>query len=401
MDQELRLAIAIPALNEEQSIAAIIERCLAARETIIAGSAVTEVTITVVSDGSTDRTAEIAARYRDQIELIVFDQNRGYGAAIKAAWQASHAELLGFLDADGTCDPLFFTDLCRCLCEEDADVVLGSRLGPDSRMPAIRRLGNRIFAAMLSAASSRRISDSASGMRVVRRSSLERLMPLPDGLHFTPAMSARAVLAGDVAIRELEMPYEEREGRSKLNVLRDGIAFFKVIMRTMLLYRPARPLALAALVFLSAAIGLMVMPTVYYLVHASLLEWMIYRFAVANLLGGAAVLCACAAYLEMRIVDLALFEARGVERQVSPAARLLSSRLFWTVPAALLIGGAWLVLPSFLELVQTGGTSAHWSRFIAMSFLASTALILVITRVIDYNLDLILERLRFLRSRLG
>ena len=98
----MKLLIAIPALNEEGSIESIIKRSLDARADIIGRSPVTDVDITVVSDGSTDRTVELASKYTDQIKLIVFEVNRGYGAAIQQAWRESDAELLGFLDADGT-----------------------------------------------------------------------------------------------------------------------------------------------------------------------------------------------------------------------------------------------------------------------------------------------------------
>src|SRR5580658_4781293 len=113
----MKLLIAIPALNEEDSIERIIERSLSAAAHIEANSPVTEVEVTVVSDGSTDRTVELASRYVPQIKLIVFEKNRGYGAAIKEAWSKSDAELLGFIDADGTCDPTFFAPLCKTLLD--------------------------------------------------------------------------------------------------------------------------------------------------------------------------------------------------------------------------------------------------------------------------------------------
>jgi glycosyltransferase involved in cell wall biosynthesis len=75
----LKLLIVIPALNEEESIASIIERTLDARARILAETPVTEVELTVVSDGSTDRTVERAGVYRNQVHLIVFERNRGYG----------------------------------------------------------------------------------------------------------------------------------------------------------------------------------------------------------------------------------------------------------------------------------------------------------------------------------
>ena len=133
----MKLTVAIPALNEEGSIVSIIERTLAAREYIIANSPVTEVDIAVVSDGSTDRTVERATGFGDQIRLIVFPKNRGYGAAIKEAWRESDADLVGFLDADGTCEPRFFANLCSFLAKDDLDVVLGCRLNKDSKMPVL------------------------------------------------------------------------------------------------------------------------------------------------------------------------------------------------------------------------------------------------------------------------
>ena len=237
----MKLLIAIPALNEESGIESIIQRSLAARETIISGSPVTAVDITVVSDGSTDGTVKLAERYTDRIKLIVFNRNRGYGAAIKEAWRQSDAELLGFLDADGTCDPAFFANLCNLIEDQHADVALGCRLNPNSKMPAVRRIGNFIYARMLSVLSATQVTDTASGMRVVRRSSLKRLMPLPDGLHFTPAMSARAVMSHDLKIVETDMPYHEREGESKLSVGKDGLRFLRVILGAGFLYRPSRP----------------------------------------------------------------------------------------------------------------------------------------------------------------
>ena len=236
----MKLLIAIPALNEEESIESIIKRTLAARENIIRNSPVDEVDITVISDGSTDRTVELARCFEDRIHIIVFKKNRGYGAAIKEGWRQSDADLVGFVDADGTCDPNFFAVLCKTLIEKNVDVTLGCRMNPKSEMPLVRKIGNTIFALMLTMFSSARIRDTASGMRVVKRSSLPKLMPLPDGLHFTPAMSARAILSQDLRIEEIDMPYRERVGRSKLSVWQDGIRFLKVFIESAALYRFSR-----------------------------------------------------------------------------------------------------------------------------------------------------------------
>lgn len=118
-----RLTIVIPALNEEEAIGKTIARCLEAREFIKDSSGISQVEIIVVSDGSTDRTAAIASEFHE-VNVIVFPSNRGYGAAIKEGWRQGSGTLLAFLDADGTCDPRHFAEMCRLSLEESADVVL-------------------------------------------------------------------------------------------------------------------------------------------------------------------------------------------------------------------------------------------------------------------------------------
>jgi len=391
----MKLLIAIPALNEEGSIQQIIERCLEARQEIVETSPVTQVDITVVSDGSTDRTVELASRFSDRITLIVFPKNRGYGAAIKEAWAQSDADLLGFLDADGTCEPRFFSPLVNALKTHEADIALGCRLNVNTRMPWLRRVGNRLFASTLSLLSSSTLRDTASGMRVLRRTCLPALLPLPDGLHFTPAMSARAVLSDRTKIVEIDMPYHEREGESKLHPVKDGVRFFRAILDAALLYQPARPLAILGLLWLSLAVALMLTPTGYYLRHHAVQEWMIYRFVVSHLAGTLAGLLLCASYLTGRMVAISLGEGEGTQRNRNPLDWFFSTWLPWLVPLILLLGGGLLVLPSFLELVRTGSTYEHWSRFIAMSFCWSIASIIAVTAVIDYVLGLLSAQLAY------
>ena len=396
---QMKLLIAIPALNEEESIESIIQRSLDARAYICTHSPIEDVEITVVSDGSTDRTVEIASQYQDRIRLIVFPKNRGYGAAIKEAWRRSDAEVLGFLDADGTCEPEFFAPLCERLVADEADVVLGCRLNGQSQMPLIRRTGNMIFASILTAFSSNRVKDTASGMRVVRRRALEKLYPLPDGLHFTPAMSARSMMADTLRIVEIDMPYHERAGESKLRVLKDGLRFLRVILHTAFLYRPARPLGFAGTISLLLAVGLMVEPAVYYLQHRLLLSWMIYRFLVSDLFGIAGCLLLCAGFLADRIVSITLpAEVQG--RMQKRTARFFTSGWFWLLPAGSAAAGVALVLSSLIERLTTGGTYEHWSRYVAMTFFVSVAFILSVTRVVESLLGMVAARLDYLQFQL-
>lgn len=232
------LSVVIPAYNEERGIAEIVERVLTTRAAL-AEVGVDDLELIVVDDGSHDGTADIAATYPD-VRLIRHPGNRGYGAALKTGFSQARGNLLGFLDADGTYPPDHFPDLCRVALTEDADLVIGSRMaGTESEMPLVRRVGNFVFANLVSLLGNHRVSDSASGMRVIRREALSLLYPLPDGLNFTPVMSTRA-LHEEICWREVPIPYKERVGRSKLSVVRDGTRFLYTIIWTALNYNPVR-----------------------------------------------------------------------------------------------------------------------------------------------------------------
>lgn len=248
------LSVVIPAYNEQDGISNIIERVLAIKSSLFEAG-IKDLELIVVDDGSCDRTAEIASVYQE-VKLIRHPVNQGYGAALKTGFRHAKGDLLAFLDADGTYPPEEFPRLCRAALEQKADLVIGSRMaGMESQMPLVRRLGNTIFAVLVSLVSNHSVSDSASGMRVLRREMLPYLYPLPDGLNFTPVMSTRA-LHENVKMVEVPISYRERVGHSKLSILGDGTRFFSSIVWTALNYNPARILGGIGLVGLTVASGI-------------------------------------------------------------------------------------------------------------------------------------------------
>ena len=249
------LSVVIPALNEEQGIEEISRRVLSVMESLQAVG-VDDLELLVVDDGSSDRTADIAAAI-EGVRLIKHPQNRGYGAALQTGFSRAKGELIGFLDADGTYPPEFFPQLCEAALD-GAELVVGTRMtGTESDMPLTRRLGNFIFANLLSLIGRQKISDSASGMRVFRKEILEQLLPLPNGLNLTPVMSTRAMYEG-INMVEVPIPYSERVGRSKLSVVHDGSLFLRSIIWTSLNYNPVRILGLLGLggVAITAVVGM-------------------------------------------------------------------------------------------------------------------------------------------------
>lgn len=246
-----KLSVVIPAYNEEDSIEAVARRVLSVREPL-RKVGVDDLELIVVDDGSCDRTRDIV-RSLGSARLLCHTVNGGYGAALKTGFAAATGEWIGFLDADGTYPPEYFPELCRVALGRDADIVIGSRMaGAASEMPAMRRLGNYIFANLVSLVSAERITDSASGMRVFKKAILDRVYPLPDGLNLTPVMSTRALHEG-LKMVETPIPYSERQGRSKLSVVRDGLRFAGSIAWTALTYNPVRLLGIAGALALLAA----------------------------------------------------------------------------------------------------------------------------------------------------
>jgi glycosyltransferase involved in cell wall biosynthesis len=365
---------------------------LSARETIKRVAGLDDVEIIVVSDGSTDRTVEIAQGF-DEVKVIVFEKNKGYGAAIKEGFRQGKGSLVGFIDADGTCDPEYFAEMCRVIVEEDADLALGSRLGPTSKMPRIRKLGNRIFALLLGLLCGRRVTDTASGMRVIRREAIEELYPLPDRLHFTPAMSARALLDG-LRVIEIPMHYEERIGESKLSVLGDGVRFLKTILDGVLCYRPERLflMAFVACVVIASLLGLM--PFEYYLRNRSLQEWMIYRLVACLFLGLIGFMLLSATTLAYHMADLSPKRRDGAAFWPSLVAHLFEGKGLVAVIAAVTVTSLALLWPGIVEFVTTAHVSLHWSRLMAGTF----GLLLVVHALITNVMIRILSLWQYQRA---
>lgn len=393
------LTIVIPALNEEEAIGQTISRCLDARSHIEQHGGVSGVELIVVSDGSTDRTPEIARGF-DDVEVIVFERNRGYGAAIKEGWRRANGTLLGFLDADGTCDPKYFAEMCRLAREENADVVLGSRLGPDSRMPPIRRLGNRIYAFLLGFLCGFQVTDTASGMRVVRRGALKHLYPLPDGLHFTPSMSARALLNG-LQVIEIPMRYEERIGRSKLSVLRDGVRFLKTIFSGVLCYRPEKILLGFVVLCLLGLALLAAFPVEYYLHNRRLEEWMIYRFVVCSFLGSCGLLLMHAAALANRMSDLGPRRQQAIPFLPHLLATILQGGTILAIALGLVLCGLFLLWPGIVEFFRTGHVTLHWSRLLSGAFALFSAVQTIVFAILIKTVSIWVEHRQLLDRATG
>jgi len=382
------LSIVLPAYNEEQAIEGVVQACLDARDSIVRDTDVSDVEIIVVSDGSTDRTEAIARGLLPRIRLIAYADNRGYGQALKMGFAAARGDLLAFMDADGTCDPRDFAPMIQALEAQGADICLGNRLTARSHMPAVRRAGNRAYAALLRLLGAGRVTDTASGMRVLRRACLDSLYPLPDGLHFTPAMSCRALLDPALSIVESPISYSERIGRSKLNVLRDGFRFLSAIWNVSITYRAFRILGAAGalMMLISFMYGLPLL--VRYAQARQVSDGMIYRLAFIVAVGVGGLTLFNIGLLASRLISLV--RTRG--GQGAAPLRIINSTSMW-VFGALCLGAALLINKNAIyQYASMRKVLVHWSAVMTGAFLVLLGIQSLAFAVLDRVISLLRAR---------
>ncbi len=391
------LTVVIPALNEEEAIAATLARCLAVSESIRLKVGLQKIEWIVVSDGSTDKTVEIAHSFKD-VTVVELPTNQGYGAAIQRGFETGTGDLLGFLDADGTCDPACFESMCSQILDDRAEVVLGSRMGAGSKMPRVRRIGNWLYAVLLGFLTGRSVTDAASGMRVLTRDAWHQLQPLPSGLHFTPAMSAKALVT-HMRIVEIPIPYATRIGESKLNVFHDGIRFLSAILGGLLSVRPDRFLGMLFLACVLTTIGVAAFPVEHYLRNGSLEDWMIHRFIACLVLSYAAFTTFAAIAVSHRLASLGPLRKPTDSFYASIAAKLFSPIPLTIWSAVCVSLSLYLIRDGLLEYITQRTVSLHWSRLIVAAYFLSIVfqgfVAAILLGVINMWVDAQRTRLRF------
>ncbi len=186
----------IPALNAEASVTSV-----------VAGvrRAVPGVFVIGVDDGSRDATRAMLRRACDHV--IAFDDNRGKGAALRAAFEYAALHRGGHpvftIDADGQHDAAFAPRLLHALAH--ADIVIGSRTLDARVVPAHRKIANRLSSAATRAVTKARISDSQSGFRAMRGDVIATVKARGDRYEFETDFLVRATRRG-YRIAEVTVP---------------------------------------------------------------------------------------------------------------------------------------------------------------------------------------------------
>jgi glycosyltransferase involved in cell wall biosynthesis len=218
-----RIAI-LPAFNEERNIG----RVLAELAALDSG-----LEVVVVSDGSTDRTAAVAAAGGAHVVELPF--NLGIGGAVQTgfryAWEHGF-ELAVRLDGDGQHDPGQLRAVVAPVVAGEADLAIGSRFLTVGgyRSSAARRVGIRVLARVVSWIAHERLTDTTSGFQALNRramglfaADLPRDYPEVEGL----VMAVRHRLR----VREVPVTMREREhGNSSIGTLGSVYYMIKVLL---------------------------------------------------------------------------------------------------------------------------------------------------------------------------
>lgn len=228
--KKMAVSVLVPAYNEEASISNQIE---AIREILLSNKITHEVI--VIDDGSKDCTAEIALKARARV--LHHHQNRGYGAALKTGISAAKYESVVIIDADGTYPTDQIPNLINKL--ENADMVVGARIGKEVKIPMMRRPAKWILGWLASRIAGEKIPDLNSGMRAFRRNVIKQYFPiLSDRFSFTTT-STLALLNDSYRIDYHTIDYYRRIGKSKITPW-NFMEFIMLILRIAILFQPLK-----------------------------------------------------------------------------------------------------------------------------------------------------------------
>ena len=221
----MRVSFIIPTFNEAATLEEVLERV----EALDVGKQ-----IIVVDDGSTDATGSILERWQGRPEVtVVRQENRGKGAAIRAAIPFVEGDIVVMQDADMEYDPIDVPALIEPLQRGVADVVFGSRLSggrPQRAYLFWHLVGNRVLSLLTNVLFNTTISDMETGYKCMRADVLRSLDLRHDDFAIEPEITAK-VCKRKLRIYELPIAYYGRTyAEGKKITWRDGVKAMFVLV---------------------------------------------------------------------------------------------------------------------------------------------------------------------------
>jgi len=223
----VRISFLVPAHNEAETIAEVLERVDALGY---------DRQIVVVDDGSTDGTAAEVERYREGRDGIVLisQPNRGKGAALRTAIQHMDGDVAVIQDADMEYDPRDVPRLLDPILRGKADVVYGSRLiggQPQRAYLFWHMVGNRFLSLVAGVLFNTTLTDMETGYKAFRADTLRSLDLREDDFAVEPEITGKVCMR-HLRIYELPVAYYGRTFEEGKEISwRDGFKALRTLVR--------------------------------------------------------------------------------------------------------------------------------------------------------------------------
>jgi glycosyltransferase involved in cell wall biosynthesis len=230
MDRKHTIIAAIPALDKEKTIAKVVIKSMMHVDRVV-----------VCDDGSKDMTGEIAERLG--AEVIRHDRNMGYGAALASLFGRAReigADAMVTLDADMQHNPEDIPRLVKPVLDDEADIVVGSRLLDErgKQIPKGRRFGIKAITKLANAASYKELTDAQSGFRAYSRKAIMLITPTELGMGASTQILLKAKEKG-LRIKEVPIKVSYNvEKPSTHNPLYHGLDVVLSTVKHMSMRRP-------------------------------------------------------------------------------------------------------------------------------------------------------------------
>ena len=223
----MRISFLVPSYNERATILEVLDRVEALG---------LDRQIVVVDDGSTDGTSELLREWeagRDGV-VVIRQENRGKGAAIRAAIPFIDGDIAVIQDADLEYDPADVPALVEPIEQGVADVVFGSRLSggrPQRAYLFWHLVGNRFLSLLTGLLYNTTLSDMETGYKAFRSDVLRSLDLRQDDFSIEPEITAK-VCKRKLRIYQLPISYYGRTyEEGKKITWRDGFKAIWVLLR--------------------------------------------------------------------------------------------------------------------------------------------------------------------------
>ncbi|MCH7969345.1 MAG: glycosyltransferase [Thaumarchaeota archaeon] len=250
----MKVAIGIPAYNEEKNIASVISKLSKFGYSII-----------VCDDGSDDQTNQIAEKMGALV--ITHKKNLGYGAAIGSLFFKAKdmgLDVLVTMDADGQHRPKDVKAVLDPILNEEADIVIGSRfLVENKEMPSYRKTGIKMITKLANTALDKQITDSQSGFRGYNKKVLSAISPSESGMGVSNEILIKASKQG-FKIDEAPIKVSYEGDTSTHHPVSHGVSVIFSTMKFISIEHPLKFYGIPGIVFLGIGLFFVVWALQYF-----------------------------------------------------------------------------------------------------------------------------------------